>query len=402
MKVFISHKTEERNEYEEIARVLRTQDIEPWDPLSLASGRSLPDELQRASRACEACIFIATPASVDSSWCHAEVGAFWGRGKRVYVFKPDASLDDQRLPAQLRHTIWAGDHLRLVLQIIKDFRRTRRERMLLSAVICAALMVAVVTWFAWPYDKPPPNPLKTPVQIEPRSELPGNMLIPTVPVESKEIAVFRNQYPRNRFDQEWQIFSDSKWGGKSTIWYTMEPHDQMEAHEKLGGYYMSIHFKIIDPHLTFDRSGMGYCGVYTEFSSPPAGMVNLSAYEGIEFYARYKPKKPEDSSAVEFFLQVAIYKRPEYIKDYGYHEKRFPLTSNAANFKRRGIKFSELQTPAWSSTSDFDKTKIFRIALVIKSRRPAEGYLHFDGLRLFETGDNHEPMAGDQLLDLGH
>jgi hypothetical protein len=123
---------------------------------------------------------------------------------------------------------------------MKDFQRARkRRRILQGGAMFAALMIVAVTCSAWLYYKTP-----------------GNLLILTVQLRSYGIAEFGNRWARNNLGQEWQIFSDSKWGGKSTIWY------EIVRHEKLDDFYISIHF-VLGP------SEQAYCGIYTEFSLMP-------------------------------------------------------------------------------------------------------------------------------------
>lgn len=63
----------------------------------MAIGQSLADQLVRT---CEACVFLATKCSVDSAWCMAELGAFWGAGKQVIVSLAEAAVREAQLPVQ--------------------------------------------------------------------------------------------------------------------------------------------------------------------------------------------------------------------------------------------------------------------------------------------------------------
>ena len=58
---------------------------------------------------CEVCIFLATLRSVDSPWCLAEVGAFWGSGKKVLLFMADPDLTDAMLPPQFKGNLMVSD-----------------------------------------------------------------------------------------------------------------------------------------------------------------------------------------------------------------------------------------------------------------------------------------------------
>jgi hypothetical protein len=75
---------------------------EHWDQKSMSPGDSLADQLREAIRICEVCVFIATRRSIESQWCLAEVGAFWGAGKKVLLFLADPDLEDSMLPPQFK------------------------------------------------------------------------------------------------------------------------------------------------------------------------------------------------------------------------------------------------------------------------------------------------------------
>ena len=69
----------------------------PWTAETrVAPGDDLPGNIRRAIEQCCACVFLLTKDSARSAWCSAEVGAFWGVGKKVVVLKcdPDADISD--------------------------------------------------------------------------------------------------------------------------------------------------------------------------------------------------------------------------------------------------------------------------------------------------------------------
>ena len=55
---------------------------------------------------CGVCVFIATYRSVRSSWCGAELGAFWGVGRPVIVYLADSSLREEELPPIVQGDVW--------------------------------------------------------------------------------------------------------------------------------------------------------------------------------------------------------------------------------------------------------------------------------------------------------
>src|SRR5262249_39835291 len=77
-------------------------EIQRWDVSSMSPGGSPSDKLRNAIRMCQLCIFIATRRSIESPWCLAELGAFWGSEKTVILFMADPDLEESALPPQFR------------------------------------------------------------------------------------------------------------------------------------------------------------------------------------------------------------------------------------------------------------------------------------------------------------
>jgi hypothetical protein len=102
MPAFISHKSEDIAIYSAVCLALDGAGVQRWDVNNMSRGESLADQLRDAIRKCEVCIFIATSRSILSSWCLAELGAFWGAGKRVLLFISDPDLTDSVLPPQFK------------------------------------------------------------------------------------------------------------------------------------------------------------------------------------------------------------------------------------------------------------------------------------------------------------
>lgn len=196
------------------------------------------------------------------------------------------------------------------------------------------------------------------------------------PVEAKKILVkslglseFGNEWPRNNYGKEWKIFNDSKWYGKSIIWYEMVKRYQGNDND----HFMRVHFNLGNP----PPNPYTYCGIYTEVTEPPYGFLDLSDYSGIEFEARYERDSP--NTPVRFALQVAILG----IQDYAYHEVEFTISEGDEDFFWVRAPFSNLKTPIFAGKHiEFNKSRIFRISLVIKGNGTS-GILDFDNLRLF-------------------
>src|SRR5262245_48315475 len=106
MSVFISHSFENKVEFDNIVDALTHAGVEYWNPAEVKSGGSLRDQLRQAVDQCGLCVFIATHRSLKSSWCGAELGAFWGAGKPVIVYIADSSLADDELPPVVQGDVW--------------------------------------------------------------------------------------------------------------------------------------------------------------------------------------------------------------------------------------------------------------------------------------------------------
>lgn len=102
MTVFISHSLQDRPQFENVTEWFDARKVPYWRPTDLKSGESLRDQLRAAVRSCSVCVFVATHSSVTSSWCGAELGAFWGAGIPVITYMADASLTEDALPVILR------------------------------------------------------------------------------------------------------------------------------------------------------------------------------------------------------------------------------------------------------------------------------------------------------------
>lgn len=100
MQVFISYDFEDRDKFDDLALAFGQKGLKIFDPRSLVGTRPLAEQLRDAIGACTACVFVATHRSVNSAWCAAELGAFWGSGKSVVIYVADTSLSDDQLPKQ--------------------------------------------------------------------------------------------------------------------------------------------------------------------------------------------------------------------------------------------------------------------------------------------------------------
>lgn len=106
MTAFISHSFENKPEFENITDALDLRAVPYWNPAEIRPGSSLREQLRAAVERCELCIFIATRKSIESSWCGAELGAFWGTGKPIVVYVAEPSLADHELPQIVQGDVW--------------------------------------------------------------------------------------------------------------------------------------------------------------------------------------------------------------------------------------------------------------------------------------------------------
>ena len=119
MPVFISHDFDDKPDFDNIADALEREGIEYWKPTSLKAGASLGQQLRTAIKEAEACVFVATRNSVESSWCGAELGAFWGASKPVVIWVAESTLDPEKLPKQFQHELF----LRRISRVVDSVKK---------------------------------------------------------------------------------------------------------------------------------------------------------------------------------------------------------------------------------------------------------------------------------------
>ena len=119
MPVFISHSHDDKAAYSTLCLALDGQNIPRWDVSEMSLGAPLADQLRKAIDECEACIFVATRRSLDSRWCLAELGAFWGAGKLVVIYVADPEVTEIDHPPQFQGNLWTTD-ARLLIKAIRS------------------------------------------------------------------------------------------------------------------------------------------------------------------------------------------------------------------------------------------------------------------------------------------
>jgi len=113
-QVFISHCHEDKAAYSALCLAIDNSHVSRWDVSKLAIGHPLADGLCDAIEQCDLCVFVATSRSLESRWCLAELGAFWGAGKRVIIYLADSAVDESDLPPQFRGNLWTNDAAKLM------------------------------------------------------------------------------------------------------------------------------------------------------------------------------------------------------------------------------------------------------------------------------------------------
>lgn len=111
-QVFISHRicAEDSNILAELKDKLKHHNISFNDLDALSANSHLSNVVMEQIDDSAMCVFIVTEQSLSSTWCQAEVGAFWGSAKEVFVYCPNTKLiNDERIPPQLRGQLIISD-----------------------------------------------------------------------------------------------------------------------------------------------------------------------------------------------------------------------------------------------------------------------------------------------------
>lgn len=114
MPVFLSHSFQDEAVYSTLRLALVGAGVELWDREAISVGESLSDQLKEAIRICDTCVLTSTRRSVESTWCHAELGAFWGAGKKVILFMVDPDLAESVLAPQFKGIVRASSVHKLI------------------------------------------------------------------------------------------------------------------------------------------------------------------------------------------------------------------------------------------------------------------------------------------------
>lgn len=126
-QIFISHSHEDEAAYSSLCLALDSSGVSRWDVSKLSLGKQLAEGLRAAIEECDVCIFLATARSIESRWCLAELGAFWGAGKKVVIYLADPEVNESELPPQFQGNLWTANAIKLVEAIKEsDINRVRK------------------------------------------------------------------------------------------------------------------------------------------------------------------------------------------------------------------------------------------------------------------------------------
>ncbi len=126
-QVFISHCHEDKAVFSSLCLAFDGSGIDHWDTNSMAAGDALADRLSSAIAQCGICVFVATERSLKSSWCMAELGAFWGSGKKVILYVADPDIGGNDLPPQFRGTLSTSDTAKVMRDVQSAIAKLERQ-----------------------------------------------------------------------------------------------------------------------------------------------------------------------------------------------------------------------------------------------------------------------------------
>lgn len=119
-QVFISHRIcdEDSKIISDLKEKLTQHNITFNDLDELSANGHLSSVVKQQLDDSAMCVFVATEQSLSSTWCQAEVGAFWGSDKEVFVYRPNTTLIiNERMPPQVKDQLHISDLEGLVRKI---------------------------------------------------------------------------------------------------------------------------------------------------------------------------------------------------------------------------------------------------------------------------------------------
>jgi len=112
-RVFLSYSRGSR-QADRLKKLLEKSGLETWlDEEQLHAGDPVGQRIQEGIAECDCCVFLLDRSSAISTWCIAEVSAFWASGKPVIIYRtdPDVSLPphlaDRKFTSELQDVVKA-------------------------------------------------------------------------------------------------------------------------------------------------------------------------------------------------------------------------------------------------------------------------------------------------------
>lgn len=130
MRIFISHSSKDKNSdrLKLLDTLLKREGFEPWEDKELVVGDQLVHGLREAIDRCDACVFFLSQDSGKSPWCMAELGAFWGTGKPVWILCADGAPSINTVVPQFQHLLHTDNPDKVVEAAKRE--RTKRPKTL--------------------------------------------------------------------------------------------------------------------------------------------------------------------------------------------------------------------------------------------------------------------------------
>ena len=87
-KIFLSYPSQSKNIAELLKVYLKSKGIESiwFDREEIIASQNIQERLKEGIKDAACCVFLLSEDSVKSTWCMAEVGAFWGADKPIIIY----------------------------------------------------------------------------------------------------------------------------------------------------------------------------------------------------------------------------------------------------------------------------------------------------------------------------
>ena len=193
------------------------------------------------------------------------------------------------------------------------------------------------------------------------------------PIKKPEIATFIKDIGVNSYGFEFRVFNDNEFNGTSQISFSVVKDNDINS-------YLRMNYFLPDG----DQNSQ-YCGVDTHLSAAPYTYRDASAFRGIRFRVRWKPKIDhrirKDSSQMKLILEV----EDERPTPNAFLEKQIDLDPDK-KWHEIIVLYNDLQSPWWDkegTSKPLDSTKIFKIGFLIKGSN-SRGIIELDDIYFYK------------------